>query len=120
MSSEEQLAALQPPPRKYRKVVFSTNVAETSVTIEGIVFVVDSCFSKLRVYNPMTGLDGLTTAPISKASDCLIKNWLHQLQGQSEFCQFACLNSIAVAFARKLHCFLVGICYAESWKSWTN
>eukprot|EP00884_Botryococcus_braunii_P008698 jgi/Botrbrau1/1782/Bobra.0217s0037.1 len=63
-----QLEAFQPPPRGFRKVVVSTNIAETSVTIEGIVCVIDSCFVKQKVYNPITGLEALLVAPISRAA----------------------------------------------------
>lgn len=49
-------------------MVVSTNIAETSVTIEGVVYVIDCMFAKQRLYNPLTGLEGLLTAPISKAS----------------------------------------------------
>ncbi|MEW5297962.1 MAG: hypothetical protein WDW36_001135 [Sanguina aurantia] len=56
------------PPRGYRKVVVSTNVAETSLTLEGVVYVIDSCFVKQRCYNPLLGLESLLIAPISKAS----------------------------------------------------
>ena len=55
-------------PRNHRKVVFSTNIAETSVTIEGIVHVVDCMFAKQRIYDPYTGLETVIVAPISKAS----------------------------------------------------
>ena len=50
------------------QVVVATNIAETSVTIEGVVYVIDSCFSKQRSFNPLTGLESLLVAPISKAS----------------------------------------------------
>ena len=63
--------ALQPPPRRFRKVVFATNIAETSVTIQGVVFVIDCCFAKTRSYSPLTGLDALITAPISKVEACI-------------------------------------------------
>jgi len=63
-----QLAAFEPAPRGARKVVVATNVAETSVTIEGIVYVIDSMFAKQRCFNPLTGLESLVAAPISKAS----------------------------------------------------
>ena len=51
-----------------RKVVVSTNIAETSLTIDGIVYVVDPGFSKQRVYNPRIRVDSLLVSPISKAS----------------------------------------------------
>jgi pre-mRNA-splicing factor ATP-dependent RNA helicase DHX15/PRP43 len=62
-----------PPPRKPggtpgRKVVVSTNVAETSLTIDGIVYVVDPGFSKQKVYNPRVRVESLLVSPISKAS----------------------------------------------------
>lgn len=52
----------------HHKVVAATNIAETSVTLEGVVYVVDSCFAKQQAYNPLTGLESLLVAPISKAS----------------------------------------------------
>lgn len=62
-----------PPPRKLggapgRKVIVSTNVAETSLTIDGIVYVVDPGFSKQKVYNPRIRIESLLVSPISKAS----------------------------------------------------
>ncbi|KAF5366361.1 hypothetical protein D9757_011476 [Collybiopsis confluens] len=51
-----------------RKVVVSTNIAETSLTIDGIVYVVDPGFSKQKVYNPRIRVDLLIVSPISKAS----------------------------------------------------
>lgn len=47
LSTEAQLAAFEPPPRSTRKVVVSTNVAEASITIEGIKFVIDSGLVKV-------------------------------------------------------------------------
>ncbi|EJF57706.1 P-loop containing nucleoside triphosphate hydrolase protein [Dichomitus squalens LYAD-421 SS1] len=62
-----------PPPRVSngppgRKVVVSTNIAETSLTIDGIVYVVDPGFSKQKVYNPRIRVESLLVSPISKAS----------------------------------------------------
>lgn len=62
-----------PPPKTLdgppgRKVVVSTNIAETSLTIDGIVYVVDPGFSKQKVYNPRIRVESLLVTPISKAS----------------------------------------------------
>ncbi|KAK3163326.1 hypothetical protein QOZ80_1AG0002170 [Eleusine coracana subsp. coracana] len=51
-----------------RKVVISTNIAETSLTLEGVVYVVDTGFSKQKCYNPISDIESLVVAPISKAS----------------------------------------------------
>lgn len=68
LTVEQQLYAFEPAPENTRKVILSTNIAEASVTIEGIVYVVDTGFVKLRTYNPLTGIETLTATPISKAS----------------------------------------------------
>lgn len=51
-----------------RKIIIATNIAETSLTIEGIKYVIDCGYSKLKVYNPKVGLDSLAITPISKAN----------------------------------------------------
>ncbi|TFJ87523.1 hypothetical protein NSK_000874 [Nannochloropsis salina CCMP1776] len=51
-----------------RKVVVSTNIAETSLTIDGIVYVVDPGFSKQKIYNPRVRVESLLVSPISRAS----------------------------------------------------
>src|SRR6202042_604031 len=63
---EQQDAALLPQPR--RKGVLATNVAETSVTVEGAAAVVDSGLARLLLVDPAVGLDRLKLTPISRAS----------------------------------------------------
>ena len=67
LSSKAQLRVFEPPPRGTRKVVVATNIAETSLTIDGIVHVVDCGFAKLRFSNP-SGEEALVISPISQAS----------------------------------------------------
>ncbi|KAL2050158.1 hypothetical protein ABVK25_009519 [Lepraria finkii] len=68
LTSEQQLYVFEPAPENTRKVVVSTNIAEASVTIDGIVYVIDCGFVKLRAFNPKTGIETLTATPVSKAS----------------------------------------------------
>lgn len=51
-----------------RKCIVSTNIAETSLTVDGIKYVVDAGFCKLKVYNPKIGMDALQITPISRAN----------------------------------------------------
>lgn len=54
-----------PTPEGARKVIIATNIAEASLTIDGIYYVVDPGFAKIKVYNPKLGMDSLVVAPIS-------------------------------------------------------
>jgi len=66
LPAEEQDRVLSP--CSQRKVVLATNVAETSITIEGITGVVDTGLVKVMRFDPDVGLDHLDLSPISKAS----------------------------------------------------
>ncbi|KAL7105566.1 hypothetical protein ACP275_07G052400 [Erythranthe tilingii] len=68
LPTELQAKIFEPTPDGARKVVLATNIAETSLTIDGIKYVVDPGFSKMKSYNPRTGMESLLITPISKAS----------------------------------------------------
>lgn len=68
LSLERQQQAIQPAPEGFRKIVLSTNLAETSLTIEGVSVVVDSGLVREPVFDTATGITRLTTRRISRAS----------------------------------------------------
>ncbi|CAB0032554.1 unnamed protein product [Trichogramma brassicae] len=68
LPSEMQTRIFEPAPPGSRKVVIATNIAETSLTIDGIYYVVDPGFVKQKVYNSKTGMDSLIVTPISQAA----------------------------------------------------
>ncbi|CAA0395505.1 unnamed protein product [Arabidopsis thaliana] len=63
-----QAKVFEPAPKGTRKVVLATNIAETSLTIHGIKYVIDPGYCKINSYNPRTGMESLLVTPISKAS----------------------------------------------------
>jgi ATP-dependent helicase HrpB len=68
LSADDQDAALTPSARGARKVVLATNIAETSLTLEGIRVVVDSGLVRRSAFDPATGMSRLETQRISRAS----------------------------------------------------
>lgn len=67
LSSDMQLKIFEPAPPGARKVVLATNIAETSITIDGIRYVVDPGYVKVNAYDPKLGMDSLVVSPISQA-----------------------------------------------------
>ena len=68
LPTELQAKIFEPTPPNSRKVVLATNIAETSLTIDGIVYVIDPGFVKENHFNPRTGMDSLVVVPCSRAS----------------------------------------------------
>ncbi|KAJ5231689.1 uncharacterized protein N7469_006277 [Penicillium citrinum] len=68
MPAEQQAKIFERAEAGVRKVIVATNIAETSLTVDGIMYVVDSGYSKLKVYNPRMGMDTLQITPISQAN----------------------------------------------------
>ncbi len=63
-----QVRVFRPPPAGTRRCIVSTNVAETSVTVDGVVYVVDSGMVKLKTYVAATGMDSLDVVATSRVS----------------------------------------------------
>jgi HrpA-like RNA helicase len=87
----DQLKVFRPGGRGTRKVVVATNIAETSITIEGVAFVVDSCFVKTKWYNPESNVDALIITEISQVRLDLLNNFYPRsvgtyVQRGSKFC----------------------------------
>ncbi|GAA5865683.1 hypothetical protein JCM3774_004965 [Rhodotorula dairenensis] len=68
MPADLQAKIFSPTEDGRRKVIVATNIAETSLTVDGIMYVVDAGYSKLKVYNPRMGMDSLQITPISQAN----------------------------------------------------
>ncbi|RYP50555.1 hypothetical protein DL768_003951 [Monosporascus sp. mg162] len=68
LPSDLQSKIFEPTPPNARKVVLATNIAETSLTIDGIVYVIDPGYVKENVFNPATGMSNLVVVPCSRAS----------------------------------------------------
>jgi pre-mRNA-splicing factor ATP-dependent RNA helicase DHX38/PRP16 len=68
MPADLQARIFEPTADGRRKVIVATNIAETSLTVDGIHYVVDAGYYKLKVYNPKVGMDALQITPISQAN----------------------------------------------------
>ncbi|KAG0235902.1 hypothetical protein BGW42_004548 [Actinomortierella wolfii] len=68
LPTDMQGKIFEPTPEGARKVVLATNIAETSITIDGVKYVIDTGFSKMLSYNPKTGMESLVVTPCSRAS----------------------------------------------------
>jgi pre-mRNA-splicing factor ATP-dependent RNA helicase DHX16 len=68
LPSDMQAKIFEKPPDGGRKVVLGTNIAETSLTIDGICYVIDTGFHKQKSYNPRRGMESLVVQPVSKAA----------------------------------------------------
>jgi pre-mRNA-splicing factor ATP-dependent RNA helicase DHX16 len=68
LPAEQQALIFEKTPKGARKCVLATNIAETSLTIDGICYVIDSGFGKQKSYNARTGMESLVVTPISKAA----------------------------------------------------
>lgn len=68
LPSDMQAKIFEPTPPNARKVVLATNIAETSLTIDNIIYVIDPGFAKQNHFNSRTGMESLMVVPISKAS----------------------------------------------------
>ena len=68
MDNLNQARIFEPTPPGSRKVVVATNIAETSLTIDGICYVIDPGFSKQKSFNARTGMESLVVSPASQAS----------------------------------------------------
>ena len=61
-----QARVFAPPPEGCRRLIVATNIAETSITVDGVVYVVDPGVVKQKSYDPATGMDSLGVVPISR------------------------------------------------------
>jgi pre-mRNA-splicing factor ATP-dependent RNA helicase DHX16 len=68
LPSEQQAKIFEKTPSGARKVVLATNIAETSLTIDGICYVIDTGFNKQKTYNARSGMESLVVTPISQAA----------------------------------------------------
>jgi pre-mRNA-splicing factor ATP-dependent RNA helicase DHX38/PRP16 len=99
-----------------RKCIVSTNVAETSLTVDGIRYVIDSGFCKLKVYNPKIGMDALLVTPVSRANASQ-RSGRAGRTGPGKECgrtiinSFLCLACFSYGSVFTYHVFVPGFCF---------
>jgi pre-mRNA-splicing factor ATP-dependent RNA helicase DHX16 len=87
LPSEKQTEIFEPTPEGVRKVVLATNIAETSITIDGIVYVIDPGFVKQKTFNPKTGMESLVVVPVGSSCDicfqsCILNQFISYFHHQ--------------------------------------
>jgi HrpA-like RNA helicase len=65
--SAKQMQVFAPTPPGYRKVIIATNIAETSITVSGVRYVVDAGLVKTRKFKAKEGFESLEVVPVAKA-----------------------------------------------------
>ncbi|XP_041375611.1 probable ATP-dependent RNA helicase DHX35 isoform X2 [Gigantopelta aegis] len=68
LPASEQMKVFERTSSHVRKIVIATNIAEASITINGIVNIIDCGFVKIKAYNPQSGIESLVVVPVSRAS----------------------------------------------------
>lgn len=68
LPTDLQTKVFQPTPPGARKVILATNIAETSLTVDGVVYVIDAGYVKQNEYNAKSGMESLVVTPISRAA----------------------------------------------------
>ena len=76
LQSDMQAKIFEPTPPNARKVILAANIAETSLTIDNIIYVIDPKFAKQNNFNSRTGIETLMVVPISRA-------WASQRAGRA-------------------------------------
>ncbi|KAI3720399.1 hypothetical protein L6452_21315 [Arctium lappa] len=68
LPADLQAKIFEKPEDGARKCIVATNIAETSLTVDGIFYVIDTGYGKMKVYNPRMGMDALQVFPVSRAA----------------------------------------------------